>query len=400
MGNKLNLKSISMKIGIRIILMCIVIQILNLVMFFEGKENILKNLKENTSSQISGIKETLNENVEVAINALDYFEKLEGEETFASDEEVISFINNFNWIIPDVERVIYTKDGKIYDDTKVLENNDYIFEYSNPFNYKNATITQYGTGEGSKIVISKIIDENKKVEFELNFDKIFEKIKDAKIGTEGFISIVHRDNEITSAAEKNLINNNLKPFTKKINEASESAGIFELGNKYDKNILIYDSEILVDGSIVGVISDRQIEQLLLPMRRIAFYIMIVVVVATVLIVLYLRKTISKGLDALTKGIVNLEEGKLSEEINLQSNDEFEELVKKLNKSTQSLRELMKNIDNEKVGLLEFSNNIKSKTEETKIASSEITNAIENISYGSIKQVERIRDCEKYMEILA
>ncbi|MGL4453322.1 MAG: methyl-accepting chemotaxis protein, partial [Sarcina sp.] len=46
------------------------------------------------------------------------------------------------------------------------------------------------------------------------------------------------------------------------------------------------------------------------------------------------------------------------------------------------------------------NNIKSKTEETKIASSEITNAIENISYGSIKQVERIRDCEKYMEILA
>ncbi|MGL4656635.1 MAG: methyl-accepting chemotaxis protein [Sarcina sp.] len=401
MFKKLNLKSISVKIAIRIIIMGLVIQVLNFVMYFQAKNNILENLKDNANVLVTEIKMTLNEEVESAIKGLGYFEEIEKGREYKEDSDVIEFLNNFKALVPEVDRVIFTNGSTVYDNNAVLPNgNEYPSEYENSLDYNGVTITQHGTGEGSKVVILKNIGANKKIEFELCFDKLFAEIKDIKIGTSGFLTIVHRNNEIVGTTEKTLIDNNLAPFINEINNSKQQSGSFVIGENYDKNILIYDRGILVDGSIVGVIPDTEIKALLLPMRKVAFYIMLVIIAATTVIALYLSKKINSGLTVLASGIESLKNGELTHEVEFKSGDEFEGLVEALNESMKSLRNLVENIDGSKTTLVLSGENIGFKAEQTKIASSEITKAIESITYGSINQVERIKGCEDHIETLS
>ncbi|WP_297436889.1 methyl-accepting chemotaxis protein [uncultured Clostridium sp.] len=396
-------RSISTSVAIRIIAMGLVVQSLNFFVYFENKANLVNNLTESNDFVLFEIKEEINHGIEDIVSYMELFIASNRGKQYESKDEFRDFIAEFETISKDIQKIVYTSSNGEKYESNVVASKVEDDSYTNVEELNGATITQIGSGNDSKIVISKsgTIDEKPyTMEVEVDKEHLFGKVSNVPFGKTGYMGIIHDDNKILSSKLPTTNSAELNAVIDEMQSSGLEKGIVEIGSGFDKSLILYDKDILANGMLVGYIPEEDITSALNASRNITFATTLIVIIATIVIAISLKRKIGKGVKAISENIEMISSGDLVSSIELKSNDEFELIVNELNKSRKSIRELIENITKSKDFILESNKKISIRSEETKISSDEISSAIESIAQGSTEQVQRIRACEDSIDILS
>lgn len=115
---------------------------------------------------------------------------------------------------------------------------------------------------------------------------------------------------------------------------------------------------------------------------------------------WLSKNINKSVKILKDSLKRIAEGDLREAVVLNTGDEFEGLADSVNKTQDSMKELLGKISENSEVLLKSSENIAAMAEETTASSTEVSRAIEEISTGTISQSNNAQQSLESMEVLS
>lgn len=395
------LKSISNRIAIQVAIMGVIIQILNISMYFSSKNNLMENIKTSNTTILQEVRDQLNQDILDIMSSVDVFLESVNKSKFETEEDFVLFASHFKAVSRDIAHISYVaNDGNTYSDQGVFktENVDESI-YTNSLDLNGLKITQFGTGKTGKIIITKeILSEGLKnfLIFEVDEKILYEKIENLNIGKTGYIAIIHSNKDIINPEGRE----ELSSYRDEIYNNEEKNKIIETGNLIDKNIIAYDQEILVDGRLVAFIPSSDIKSILAPMRTMTSLIAIIIIIMTIFITTLLKKRINKGMKLLTDGISNMASGDFSSSIDIKTGDEFEYMASILNESIVSIRALMKNIYDNKDIFLAASNSINKKSKEVEISTTDINLSIKGIEVGATNQVAKINDCENDMDVLS
>lgn len=408
--NGKKIRTVSSRMTTMLLIVGIIIQVIVITNYYKSKHIYLDSVQKNSLTLIKEVKRGVDnffENIKGQINILagnEHMYDLDNENEL--EELLLSYKNNTAYIdnimFGTVNGDLYTEKGKIITDgsfkgeswySKSLEN-DY---YENLGKHKNSDKEIITI---SKKVLNKQGDTIGAICIEASIDELKETIDGVVLDNSGFIALLDKDNNFVAASNKE---NDLGGVTKYLNliiESKEDIKVELLGKGMDKDILLFDKTLPMEGSIIGFIPKSDLGSDLKSLRIDTGISMIILVVAIILISIMANKRINNGLKIIAMGIDNISKGNLKDRVSINSNDEFEVLANVLNDAAESMRGLIKNIDNSKGVLVETSKEMNIKTEETKMASKEISTAIETIAKGSISQVETIRVCAELIDSLS
>lgn len=413
--NGKKIRSISSRITLNMIIVGVIIQGLSIFTYYENKKLYVNNMQESSMALIEEVTRGLNnyfDNIIGSVGVVGANPTLKGE---ADDEAIMTLLATYKNNTPYIEGIMFgTADGRLYTDKEQIEISKRNYKEEDWYRFllaapeENMILPVVYDEQMQKDVVRisrKVLNDNKEVIGVIGVivgtDKIREKVDGISLNKTGYITVLdHKQGFITASNENNEMGE-IENHTEIIKANSQEKQGFELLKAgWDNELLVYDNTLITGGSIVGIVPWKDMAYDLNPLRIHTLICMIVMIIATVVISIILNKRINKGVKVLSEGIEKISEGDLKTRVNLQSNDEFEVMVGVLNKASESMRVLVKNLDNSKDILGKSSDSINSKAEETKMSSKEISRTIENIANGSISQVEKIKNCSKEIEGLS
>ncbi|MGL4740070.1 MAG: methyl-accepting chemotaxis protein [Sarcina sp.] len=408
--NQKKIRTVSSRMTVMLLVIGIIIQVLVITNYYKSKNmyvdsiqksslTLIKEVKRSVDSFFNNIKEQIN-----ILSANEHLYDIENEDELK--ELLLSYKNNTSYVnnvmFGALDGSLYTEKGKIAEDgifkKEVWYSNALESEY-----YEN--LGKYKAANDEVILISKKV-LNKKgsvvgvIAVEVNIAALKSTIESVILDNSGFIAILDKDNNFVVSSNKD---NNLGEAQKYLNliiDSNEEIKTQLLGNGMNKDILLFDKTLPMEGVIIGFIPKSDLGADLKTLRFDTAISMIILVIAIMLISIMANKRINNGLKVITRGIDNISKGNLKDRVNINSNDEFEVLANVLNEAAENMRGLIKNIDNSRNILGCTSKEMNVKTEETKMASQEISTAIETIAKGSISQVETIRVCGELIDGLS
>lgn len=175
----------------------------------------------------------------------------------------------------------------------------------------------------------------------------------------------------------------------------------EINDNYidNKELITYNSTM----NAWKIISTVPIESLIGEVKKITYIdigIALVSIIIALLIVTILSSNICKGINYISKLMKKAEEGDLTVKSDLEGKNQIIELSNSFNIMIDNIRELVKDSDN-LVGVVENDAKIVlDSAHMTNETSNQVNLAVEQISSGTIKQVEDVEDTTELMDLLS
>lgn len=127
-------------------------------------------------------------------------------------------------------------------------------------------------------------------------------------------------------------------------------------------------------------------------ETITYTVAAVAIIASVLLGLFLSRSISKPVNALSQAAAELSKGNLTVAVpEVKTKDEVEGLAKAFGVMVQNLRELIRSINETAESVASTSEQLSSNTDETAKATEQVANAIQEIARGSAEQVNYVNN---------
>lgn len=223
----------------------------------------------------------------------------------------------------------------------------------------------------------------------LNLENILKMTKMLKLGEKGYAVVLDQNRQVVSHPTRKGGSKVTEAF---INSAYEKdQGHFSYSDKGDNKILSFKTNNKIGWKIIGVMYEDEITKAAEP---VFFKTVIVVVISMLLggiLVYFIIKTITNPLRAIVASAQKISQGDLTEEIEINSNDEIGRLSASFNEMSASLRNVISKMSNSAEHVAASAEELTSSVRQANEATDRITLAMEQVSIGAQSQSQGVEE---------
>lgn len=253
------------------------------------------------------------------------------------------------------------------------------------------------TGLPVVTVAKQVFNDNNKmvgvVSTDISLDVISDTYRDMKVGNTGFLMITdsigniisHPDPDL-SDEEKNVENND---YWSKVT-GGENGYVHYQEDGVDK-YLYFTTEPTSGWKIFVMFADDEVAQDTRPLVMSSLTIIIISVVLGILVGSFIASRITADLRRVNHTLSLVAEGDLTEGIQLNREDEIGQMAQNLNKTVETLKEIVNEINQTSNSVKEDSDMLTESIQETTKATEEIANSIQDVARGTNQQAEEVLD---------
>ncbi|MBN2795565.1 MAG: methyl-accepting chemotaxis protein [Clostridia bacterium] len=250
---------------------------------------------------------------------------------------------------------------------------------------------------GLYITASKAVYNDDRTDFygvaamDISLDYVTELLNNIKIGKDGYPVLISSEMATITHKDPTMVGKTV-PVQEVIDLINSGKKDF-VDYKYngDQKFAMYSSVDNVDLYILATMNQSEIKE---KTNKVLIFIVAITVVAilfAVIIAVLFARSISKGTNALLKGMEVIKKGDLTAKVEVKSRDEIGKVGAYFTETIHSIAALLKNVQDVSEELSSNAQNLAATAQETSASADEVTRTVEEIASGASDQARDAED---------
>ncbi len=244
------------------------------------------------------------------------------------------------------------------------------------------------TTNGMVVTIAqRLKDGSGAIGIDIDVQDIVDKIKDIKIGREGYPIIANRNKQIVAHPEEKSGSKVTENISSILYSGKEGTSTYE--NKEEQKRLVFVTNDLTGWKIAGTMFVSETEEAAQPVWNSAIILLISSFILGGIAIFFIVRSITIGLRKLVDFSEKVSEGDLTETLETKSKDEIGDLTRSFSKMSESLRDVIRAVQQSVDNVASASEELTASASQTSQATEHITMSIEQFSNGNDAQNEKV-----------
>ncbi|MDG3045428.1 methyl-accepting chemotaxis protein [Bacillus sp. B6(2022)] len=244
------------------------------------------------------------------------------------------------------------------------------------------------TTNGMVVTIAqRLKDGSGAIGIDIDVQDIVDKIKDIKIGREGYPIIANKNKQIVAHPEEKSGSAVTENISSILYSSKEGTSTYE--NKREQKRLVFVTNDLTGWKIAGTMFVSETEEAAQPVWNSAIILLISSFILGGIAIFFIVRSITIGLRRLVDFSEKVSEGDLTETLETKSKDEIGDLTRSFSKMSESLREVIRAVQQSVDNVASASEELTASASQTSQATEHITMSIEQFSNGNEAQNEKV-----------
>lgn len=245
------------------------------------------------------------------------------------------------------------------------------------------------TGKVTVTVCKSISDGTGVVGFDLDLKSLTDVVSKQKVGNAGYIYVLDKE-------QRYLIHPTSKIGTEAKGDHynflyTKDSGLLEYVLNGANKKAAFTTNKLTGWKLVGTMVQSEIDQATNPILKITIIVLAASLLAGVLLVFIIIRSITKPMNSLVKTTEQVSLGDLTVKASEKAKDEFGLLARSFNKMTESLQTVISEVSLTANQLAASSEELTASAEQTSKATEQVTLTIQEVAMGTEKQVVSVDD---------
>lgn len=244
------------------------------------------------------------------------------------------------------------------------------------------------TTNGMVVTIAqRLKDGSGAIGIDIDVQDIVNKIKDIKIGREGYPIIANKNKQIVAHPEEKSGSKVTENISSILYSGKEGTSTYE--NKGEQKRLVFVTNDLTGWKIAGTMFVSETEEAAQPVWNSAIILLISSFILGGVAIFFIVRSITIGLRRLVDFSEKVSEGDLTETLETKSKDEIGDLTRSFSKMSESLRDVIRAVQQSVDNVASASEELTASASQTSQATEHITMSIEQFSNGNEAQNEKV-----------
>ncbi len=248
------------------------------------------------------------------------------------------------------------------------------------------------------ITVARMLNDHSGVmAVDLNLGQMAQAVKKLQVNHSGFIVIYDNNRHV-------LVDTTSKPGKTIASFAdpmySSASGQYLTTINHQPAYITYSTNSLTGWKVGAVLYTSQISSIVNSILRTTLIVLVVSLIVFGLLIFLLYRSIMKPLYQMSEAVVKVSEGKLTEQVDIKTNDIIGQLGKSFNQMTTSLRTLIHNLSETSSHLASASEELSSSAEENSHATEHIVLTVQEVATGSEKQSLNVEDSTRAVDAIS
>lgn len=239
------------------------------------------------------------------------------------------------------------------------------------------------------------------VAMDVDFSVVEDYVKNINLLNTGYVLMVDENGNILVNNDNNkYIKDSLNNLNiwKEMQSEDEGKHILHVNNEEVHIVNLNDK--ITNWNLIGVISNNEISNSLRKIKVTTAFLSFIGIIIGIIVSYIVTKQFKKQINKINTAFEYLADGDFTNKVDVNSHDEFGQLGNNFNTMVDNVSKLMKNVENTSYNLLDISDQIYIMSNETKTTAQNVSEAIENVANGAVKQAESTTAATKQVENLA
>ncbi|MCY7672229.1 methyl-accepting chemotaxis protein [Bacillus altitudinis] len=236
-------------------------------------------------------------------------------------------------------------------------------------------------------IAQRLKDGSGAIGIDIEVQDIVDKIKDIKIGREGYPIISNKNKQIVAHPEEKSGSAVTENISSILYSGKEGTSTYE--NKGEQKRLVFVTNDLTGWKIAGTMFVSETEEAAQPVWNSAIILLISSFILGGIAIFFIVRSITIGLRRLVDFSEKVSEGDLTETLETKSKDEIGDLTRSFSKMSESLREVIRAVQQSVDNVASASEELTASASQTSQATEHITMSIEQFSNGNEAQNEKV-----------
>ena len=236
-------------------------------------------------------------------------------------------------------------------------------------------------------IAQRLKDGSGAIGIDIEVQDIVDKIKDIKIGREGYPIIANKNKQIVAHPEEKSGSAVTENISSILYSSKEGTSTYE--NKGEQKRLVFVTNDLTGWKIAGTMFVSETEEAAQPVWNSAIILLISSFILGGIAIFFIVRSITIGLRRLVDFSEKVSEGDLTETLETKSKDEIGDLTRSFSKMSESLREVIRAVQQSVDNVASASEELTASASQTSQATEHITMSIEQFSNGNEAQNEKV-----------
>ncbi len=244
------------------------------------------------------------------------------------------------------------------------------------------------TTNGMVVTIAqRLKDWSGAIGIDIDVQDIVDKIKDIKIGREGYPIIANKNKQIVAHPEEKSGSTVTENISSILYSGKEGTSTYE--NKGEQKRIVFVTNDLTGWKIAGTMFVSETEEAAQPVWNSAIILLISSFILGGVAIFFIVRSITIGLRRLVDFSEKVSEGDLTETLETKSKDEIGDLTRSFSKMSESLRDVIRAVQQSVDNVASASEELTASASQTSQATEHITMSIEQFSNGNEAQNEKV-----------
>ncbi|ARD57308.1 methyl-accepting chemotaxis protein [Bacillus safensis FO-36b] len=244
------------------------------------------------------------------------------------------------------------------------------------------------TTNGMVVTIAqRLKDGSGAIGIDIDVQDIVDKIKEIKIGREGYPIIANKDKQIVAHPEEKSGSEVTGNISSILYSGKEGTSTYE--NKGEQKRIVFVTNDLTGWKIAGTMFVSETEEAAQPVWNSAIILLISSFILGGVAIFFIVRSITIGLRRLVDFSEKVSEGDLTETLETKSKDEIGDLTRSFSKMSESLRDVIRAVQQSVDNVASASEELTASASQTSQATEHITMSIEQFSNGNEAQNEKV-----------
>ncbi|MEB2272031.1 methyl-accepting chemotaxis protein [Bacillus safensis] len=244
------------------------------------------------------------------------------------------------------------------------------------------------TTNGMVVTIAqRLKDGSGAIGIDIDVQDIVDKIKEIKIGREGYPIIANKNKQIVAHPEEKSGSKVTGNISSILYSGKEGTSTYE--NKGEQKRLVFVTNDLTGWKIAGTMFVSETEEAAQPVWNSAIILLISSFILGGVAIFFIVRSITIGLRRLVDFSEKVSEGDLTETLETKSKDEIGDLTRSFSKMSESLRDVIRAVQQSVDNVASASEELTASASQTSQATEHITMSIEQFSNGNEAQNEKV-----------
>ncbi|NWF42173.1 methyl-accepting chemotaxis protein [Bacillus sp. 8A6] len=254
------------------------------------------------------------------------------------------------------------------------------------------------TTNGMVVTIAqRLKDGSGAIGIDIDVQDIVDKIKEIKIGREGYPIIANKSKQIVAHPEEKSGSEVTGNISSILYSGKEGTSTYE--NKGEQKRIVFVTNDLTGWKIAGTMFVSETEEAAQPVWNSAIILLISSFILGGVAIFFIVRSITIGLRRLVDFSEKVSEGDLTETLETKSKDEIGDLTRSFSKMSESLRDVIRAVQQSVDNVASASEELTASASQTSQATEHITMSIEQFSNGNEAQNEKVESSTNQLEAM-